>query len=229
MARPWAQALLASVLPEPDRLAAVEALQGGVIGSGAHREEMERQALQHEQAIDAYSRALELNPRDGECYFGLGNAHDKLNAPKAAAAAFRAALAHDPNDVSAAYNLANALKSLGETDEALSLYRRALAASPTDTNMHANLAHTLDAAGRYGEAAGAFRSALALDKPRHLPKPGNLKTRNTRMQRKPAKKQTGNGTIENRNKNTGNQINRKTQDRNNNESPTRKPKTKRNI
>ena len=82
------------------------------------------------EAIDAYSKATELEPKNAKGWSGLGSAYGLATYPEKAVWAFEKAIALDgglPGTLSA---YARELKTIGDQPAALKAYRRAVAAKP---------------------------------------------------------------------------------------------------
>jgi tetratricopeptide (TPR) repeat protein len=91
-------------------------------------------------AIEAYRRAVELDPAlaDGHC--NLGTAHYNRGEREIARGAYEAALAQDPAHREANFNLANLLEEGGRREAAIHHYKRAVKADPCFSDAHLNLA-----------------------------------------------------------------------------------------
>ncbi len=126
---------------------------------GIRAEECDR----HEEAVEAYRRALEIEPDQPEVVFNLGNALYALNRKELAAEHFYRAADLDAFYVEAWNNLGNVLADLGRTQDSLRSFRRALAIEPSYADAHYNLAETLAAAGDQHGAVEHWRIFLRLD------------------------------------------------------------------
>jgi len=119
-----------------------------------------------EQAVVAYRRAIELEPKDAIAHYDLGLALERLGQFDAALVHFARAHELTPNDqhrrglVGAHINHGVALAERGDGAAAIAAYRRALAIDDTSANAHRNLGLALDDAGdRAGAIAELRRSA----------------------------------------------------------------------
>jgi tetratricopeptide (TPR) repeat protein len=92
------------------------------------------------QAIDAYRRALELDPTLADAHCNLGTVHYNRGERDAARAAYEAALEQAPAHREANFNLANLLEEAGRREAAIHHYKRAVAADPCFADAHLNLA-----------------------------------------------------------------------------------------
>ena len=106
----------------------------------------------NEAAEAAWRRALELDPRNAETLFHLGNLHSERNEADAAVAAYEKALQIAPGTPSLLINLGLQLERGGRLNEAERCYRDVLVTRTTQIEALANLADLLFRQGRYGEA-----------------------------------------------------------------------------
>ena len=90
----------------------------------------------------------------------LAMAHDGLNEPAAAAAAYRRALECEPNNVEARNNLGNALRASGEPAAAVKAFREVLTARPDHVTARFNLGLALEDQGEAGAAVTAYQEVL---------------------------------------------------------------------
>jgi len=92
------------------------------------------------EAIEAYRRALELEPTLADAHCNLGTACYNRGDRSAARAAYEAALEQYPAHREANFNLANLLEEAGRREAAIHHYKRAVAADPCFADAHLNLA-----------------------------------------------------------------------------------------
>ena len=83
-----------------------------------------------EEAGQAFSAAIALDPADAEAYGNLGAVLDSQKRYREALAAYRTALKLRPDFVQALFNMGNTHRNLGENAEARTCYEKALALSP---------------------------------------------------------------------------------------------------
>ncbi|MDR3438541.1 tetratricopeptide repeat protein [Telmatospirillum sp.] len=113
-------------------------------------------------AVEAFSRAVALQPDNAEWHGDLGAALQSAGHYEDAIAASERAIALDPVCARAFYNRGLALKSLKRLEEAIISYRRALVVRPADPETHNNLGVIFADLFRPEEAEEAFRAVLAL-------------------------------------------------------------------
>lgn len=94
----------------------------------------------HEQALQSYRRALELEPNYVEAWFNCGNALHELNRPKEALRSYVRAITLQPAHAAAHFNRGNVLIDLHRHRAALRSYQRALELKPDDAQFHLNRA-----------------------------------------------------------------------------------------
>ena len=117
----------------------------------------------------AYRRALELDPRLGLAWDGLGLVFYDAGRLADARPAFERALAIDPDSARATFHLALVRDRGGDLEAAAAGYNRALLLSPFDTEITEHLAQVerkygvqLGMAGRTAEARDAIQRAVNL-------------------------------------------------------------------
>lgn len=110
-----------------------------------------------QDAKDAYTRAVALDPRHASARVNLGRWLQEDGHPELAVNEYRAALASQPRHAAAAFNLGTALEDLGRRPEAIAAYRRALAADERFADAHFNLARLYEASGSRAAALRHLR------------------------------------------------------------------------
>lgn len=125
--------------------------------------ELDAEASNWAEALEAYERALELSPDYADAYCNLGAVRYNQGQRAEARRAFEACLSHEADHVEANFNLANVLEEDGEDRGALAHYRRALAADPLYPDLHINLALLYEKLGREKPAFDHWRRYLQLD------------------------------------------------------------------
>jgi tetratricopeptide (TPR) repeat protein len=111
-----------------------------------------------QDARDAYTRAVALDPRHASARVNLGRWLQEDGHPELAVAEYRAALASQPRHPTAAFNLGTALEELGRRAEAIAAYRRALDADDRFADAHFNLARLYEQAGKRAAALRHLRA-----------------------------------------------------------------------
>ncbi|MDY0002664.1 MAG: tetratricopeptide repeat protein [Polyangia bacterium] len=113
-------------------------------------------------AMDAYRRALELDPSLAAAHTNLGRAEYQRGNTAKARAHFERALALDPAQAEARYNLANLYDEEGEEELALAELRRVVASNPDFADAHFNLGVILERLGSRVQASASFRRFIEL-------------------------------------------------------------------
>jgi tetratricopeptide (TPR) repeat protein len=111
-----------------------------------------------QDARDAYTRAVALDPRHASARVNLGRWLQEDGHPELAVAEYRAALASQPRHPTAAFNLGTALEELGRRAEAIAAYRRALDADDRFADAHFNLARLYEQVGKRAAALRHLRA-----------------------------------------------------------------------
>ncbi|MBL8629408.1 MAG: tetratricopeptide repeat protein [Rhodospirillaceae bacterium] len=162
-----------------------EAVAGARMATVFHRESARAfqtlgtlllKARQPQDAIQALSRAVEIDSTAVDGWVNLGVAQRDVGHFEAAEASYRRALALAPNDPIAHNNLGNALSSLSRHAEAVDAYRAAIALKPDYAEAKANLANALRDVGDLDAALAGLKTAVAahLDHAGVLSAYGNL-------------------------------------------------------
>ena len=93
-----------------------------------------------ERAIEAYERAIELDPDFADAHCNLGAVSYNLGRRPTARRSFERALELEPWHVEAHFNLGNLLEEDGRHEMALRHYQAALQADPLHADLHVNIA-----------------------------------------------------------------------------------------
>jgi len=127
-----------------------------VLGAAYYREG------QSELAIDTFSKAVKLNPRNWRAHSLLGLAYVSKGQADLAEASFRAALKLAPDEAEIHNNYGTFLVAVGRTDEALPHFEAALADIDyrNPALIYSNLSGALLAAGRPEDALLAAKEAV---------------------------------------------------------------------
>ncbi len=118
---------------------------------------------EHAMAVDAFRRALEINPDSAWIHESLAVSLMQLGRLEEAKACLQESIRALPQSVSARCNLGTVLIQLGQRDEALEAYRDAVACDPQSAAAHALLGSLLFQLGALDEARTLLADALRLD------------------------------------------------------------------
>ena len=147
---------LAERKPSPTRLREAEAwFQRGLA--------LEETGAPAEEAIEAYEKALELNPEAAGVLVNIGTIYYRLRRFPEAERRYLEAIAADPRYPLAEFNLGNLCDELGRLDEALEHYFRALALNPNYADAHFNVALLCERNGDSLQAVHHWKTYLKLD------------------------------------------------------------------
>lgn len=125
------------------------------------------------QAIDAYCKALELNPNLTEAFENLAEAQTVLKLFDDALLSIRAAIALNPNRAISYTRLARILVRLGQHQEAIDVATHALDLSPKNVTTHMIRSNAYRGLNQLQESIADLRQAMAID-PNNAELPYNL-------------------------------------------------------
>jgi adenylate cyclase len=119
-------------------------------------------SLDKELAItrEAASKAIELDPKNGEAYAALGLVHMMAHEWAQADATLASAREIDPTDSSVFMISAVLARAIGRDEDAIALFRQALEHDPINLLARRYFARTLSFAGRLAQAEGEIRQVL---------------------------------------------------------------------
>jgi tetratricopeptide (TPR) repeat protein len=113
-----------------------------------------------ERAMQAYERALSLDPSATQARHNLANAALKQGRLEDAVEGYREVVAQEPGYVRAWYNMGNALRRLGRRREAVEAYQAALEIAPDYHDARTNLGLTLAEMGEIEQAIDEYETVL---------------------------------------------------------------------
>ncbi len=114
------------------------------------------------QALGAYDRAINLNPRDAEAYMGRGYVHQRLGNYHGAIADFSRAIELMPNNATPFFLRGMAYSMSGDNERAVKDYWQSIARDPGNSDVYFNLAESYNALGDRGKALENYRKAAKL-------------------------------------------------------------------
>jgi tetratricopeptide (TPR) repeat protein len=115
------------------------------------------------QAIDAYDRALCIDPANLDALLNCGTLCYEEGNLKKAAEYFGRALQVDPENVLAHFNLGSVLEEVGRLEAARLHLRDAVRLDPSYPDAHYNLAFVCEKLGAYNEARKHWQAYVTLD------------------------------------------------------------------
>lgn len=117
-----------------------------------------------ELAVEAYRKALELNPAAAGALVNLGTIHYRLRQFAEAEKYYVQATLADPGYPLAEFNLGNLYDEQNRLKEAISHYRRALDLNPSYADAHFNMALICERSGDPLKAVAHWKTYLKLDR-----------------------------------------------------------------
>ena len=125
--------------------------------------ELEQRPETLPEAMRAYCRAIEMNPKAAGACINLGTLYYNEHRLAEAEKCYRAAIDIDPGYALAYFNLGNVHDERRNLEEALQCYERALRLSPGYGDAHYNLALVYEKLEMRGKAVHHWRAYLNLD------------------------------------------------------------------
>jgi tetratricopeptide (TPR) repeat protein len=124
---------------------------------------LDSDAKTYAEAIDAYQRALVVDPEHADSHCNLGSIYYNQGRRGPARACFERALAADPSHVEANLNLATMLEEEERNELALRHYKRALDSDPFYADAHVSAALLYEKLGLRRMAREHWRRYLQID------------------------------------------------------------------
>ena len=115
------------------------------------------------EAVLAYKKALEFNPKNVAAHNSLGEILEMQGRHLEAIAHYSESIRIDPDYAEAYNNMGVAFVSVGRIDEAIGQYEKALDLDLKTSEVHANLGAALGLKGKLNEAMAHFKEALRLN------------------------------------------------------------------
>ena len=115
------------------------------------------------EAIDEFSKAIQLDPHYKQAYTNRGVAYHDLKKDDEAFRDYNKAIQFDPNNKQAYYNRGNAYDDLGKYDDAIRDYNYAILLDPNNKQAYYNRGLAYYDLGKYDEAIRDYNKAILLD------------------------------------------------------------------
>jgi tetratricopeptide (TPR) repeat protein len=125
--------------------------------------EYESEGAARAEAIRAYDRAVNADPRSVEAWINRGTLYYEDGDLQKAADSFHRALASDAGSALAHYNLGSVLEEAGQAEAARDHLREAVRLDPNYPDAHYNLAFVCEKLGSFGEARDHWQAYIRLD------------------------------------------------------------------
>lgn len=124
---------------------------------------MEENPSRQQEALDAYRRVLELNPKHAAACINLGTIYYNQQNYREAERYYRRAIEIDQRYALAYFDLGNVLDETGRLTEAVEAYRTAITISPSYADAHYNLALAYERLRRSRKALTHWRAYVKMD------------------------------------------------------------------
>jgi tetratricopeptide (TPR) repeat protein len=115
------------------------------------------------EAIDAYERALRLDPAKVDALLNSGTLHYEDGNFEKASEYFGRAISAQPDSALAHFNLGSVLEEVGDADAARKHLRQAVRLDPNYPDAQYNLAYVCEKLGAFAEAREHWQAYLRLD------------------------------------------------------------------
>jgi tetratricopeptide (TPR) repeat protein len=115
------------------------------------------------EAIDAYDRALRVDPAKIDALLNCGTLHYENGSFEKASEYFGRAISLEPDSALAHFNLGSVLEEVGDLDAARKHLRQAVRLDPNYPDAQYNLAYVCEKLGAFAEAREHWRAYLMLD------------------------------------------------------------------
>ena len=124
---------------------------------------MEENPTRQQEALDAYRRVLELNPRHAATCINMGTIFYNQQNYREAERYYRRAVEIDPRYALGYFDLGNVLDETGRLEEAVDAYRIAIKISPNYADAHYNIALAFERLRRPRKALAHWRAYVRMD------------------------------------------------------------------
>jgi protein O-GlcNAc transferase len=120
-------------------------------------------AGRHEDALNKYRQAIEVNPHFFDAHNNMGTAAKRMGKPLAAIRYFKKALEVRPNSAEVYSDMGNVLAEMGRCDEAIQCYLEAQKLNPNLAKAYNNMGSILLSQDQYVEAIDFYCKAVEID------------------------------------------------------------------
>lgn len=118
---------------------------------------------QYEKAINAYHKAINIDPEKDEAYYNMGRAYYELKQYKEAINAYQKAIESNPNKDKAYDGMGIAYTSLKQYEKAIKAYQKAIEINPRQQHAYVNLGNAYTLLGQYDKAINAHKKAIEIN------------------------------------------------------------------
>ena len=116
-----------------------------------------------DQAIEFYTRALDIRPNDPDVNNNLGNALRRSGNIKGAISRYDNAISNRQDFFDAFLNKGHALLDLDKPDDAIMCYRRAMEINPHSEEAYLRLGNAFKKKGRIKDAISSYKEVLSIN------------------------------------------------------------------
>jgi tetratricopeptide (TPR) repeat protein len=124
---------------------------------------LEEDPVSQDEAIDAYLKAVELDPEHAAAYINLGTLHYNRRDYRQAESFYRKAIEVDAKYALAYFDLGNVLDETGRLPDAIWAYKHAIGLAPTYADAHYNLALAYEKSDQRRKALNHWKAYIKLD------------------------------------------------------------------
>ncbi|MBC7363940.1 MAG: tetratricopeptide repeat protein [Candidatus Aminicenantes bacterium] len=117
---------------------------------------------QFQEAVEVFTKAIELNPKAEDFYTHLANAYLALNQFEKAIQIAKKSIAVEQNNPFAYHILSKIYRAMGKYDEAINSLKRAVELAPKFIERHISLANLYAEIGNYDQAISVLTKALEI-------------------------------------------------------------------
>lgn len=136
---------------------------GGDADSYYNRGNALRDRQEYEQAIEEYTRAIEINPDFVNAYYNRGLTYSDLERYQRAIADYTKAVELNPEYLDAYNNRGILYANLQDYDKAIADYMTVIELDPDYVLVYNNLGVAYDSLGRFQDAVGSYSKAIELN------------------------------------------------------------------
>ena len=115
------------------------------------------------ESLKANMKAIEIDSRDFESHFNLGNTLKELNRLNESLESYQKAISINPKFADAYNNLGIVLRELNKLDESEASYQKAISINPKFADAYSNLGFTLREKGRLNESEASYQKAISIN------------------------------------------------------------------
>ena len=128
-----------------------------LLGSAYHHKK------EYDKAIEAYEKAVSINPKKDEAYYNMGNAYDDKKEYDKAIEAYVKAVSINPKKDGAYNNMGNAYSHKKEYDKAIEAYVKAVSINPKNDEAYYNMGNAYSHKKEYDKAIEAYVKAVSIN------------------------------------------------------------------